>query len=402
METVVIVGAGQAGAAAALSLREFGFAGAIEVFGAEPDPPYERPELSKGYLAETVPFGALVALDAEKAEALGITLRLSCAVHEIDRAGARLRTDSGWTRYDHLILATGGQPRRLPLPEALARRACAIRTRADADQIRVRLKQAASVVVIGGGWLGTELALTARFFGAQVDLIETAPRLCARVAPVWLSDRLAEIQTAAGVTLHFGQAPGFEAEGAIRLGPSLLRPDLIVEAVGMTAHDALARAAGLDCADGILVDSRNQTGDPAIFAIGDCAKVDGEARRESWHYANQSARSVAAQITAHPRPKPEPRWFWSVQGASRVQMLGECPEGAVQIVRQIGRGQSCLFLSGAMLVGCVAIDTPRDIAEARKVMASRRALDLDRIRDLKVPLSQALLDAREAVANYPA
>jgi 3-phenylpropionate/trans-cinnamate dioxygenase ferredoxin reductase subunit len=400
METVVIVGAGQAGAALAVSLREFGFAGAIEILGNEAHPPYERPELSKGYVSETVGFDALVALDPEKAKELDISLRLSCDVLEIDRVGNRVRTETGWIGYDHLILATGGQARRLPLPEALAQKAFAIRTRDDADAIRARLTDAASVVVIGGGWLGTEAAVTARSFGAKVDLIETAPRLCARVAPVWLSERLAEIQTEAGVTLHLGEVPSFGEDGSIQIGETRLMPDLVIEAIGMMAHDRLAREAGLECADGIVVDAQNQTGDPKIYAIGDCARGADGMRRESWQYANQSAQNVAAQLTAQPRQKPEPRWFWSVQGKSRVQMLGDCPEGATQFLRRAGKGESCLFLSGATLVGCIAIDNPRDIAEARKVMSSRQALDLDLISDPKIPLSKALVDAREVLANY--
>ncbi|MCR8548863.1 FAD-dependent oxidoreductase [Salipiger sp. P9] len=400
MKNVVIVGGGQAGAAAALKLRELGYDGGIDLIGAESSPPYERPELSKGYLTGSTAFNGLVLLPPDKAAEAGIVFHPGVTATGIDRAARQVITARGTLPYDALILATGGEPLRLPLPPALAGRSFAIRSRADADALRARLDSARSVAVIGGGWLGTEVALTARSFGAEVALIEVAPRLCARVAPAWLSERLARIQQEAGVRLHIGARPEFSPDGTIRIGAAALVPDLVIEAIGMRANDALAEQAGLACADGVLVGPQGRTEDPAIFAIGDCAREAGGARlrRESWQNANHSAEDAVRLLLGHPLRRPEPDWFWSVQGKSRVQMLGTCPDQAEQLDRTGPRGgYSRLFLRGAQLIGCIAIDNPREIAEARRVLSGAMALDIARLSDPSLPLSRCQIDAREAI-----
>tara|TARA_Y100000815_G_scaffold274653_1_gene309496 strand:+ start:4813 stop:6018 length:1206 start_codon:yes stop_codon:yes gene_type:complete len=400
MKKIAIIGAGQAGAGAALKLRELGFEGEITLLGDEAYPPYERPELSKGYALGRVAFDNLVMLTPAAAEEKAIDLRLDCRVRRIDRAARVIETDAGDLSYDMLILATGGAAKRLPLPEPLRRKTHSIRTRDDVDALRNALPEARSVVVIGGGWLGTEAAITARALCPQVDLIEVAPRLCARVAPSWLSDRLSETQMRAGVTLHLGAVPVFAEDGTISVGGTRLAPDLMIEAIGMRAMDELAVSAGLACDDGVLVSPQGQTEDPAVFAIGDCARLaTGEqARRESWQYANQSAEDVARLLTGQIARMQEPDWFWSTQADFKVQMLGSCPDEAVQLERVGPRGGvSRLFLKGARLVGCVAINNPREIAEARRVIASRQAIDSERARDGMVPLSRCIVDAREAV-----
>ncbi|MGR1580073.1 NAD(P)/FAD-dependent oxidoreductase [Thalassobius sp. S69A] len=399
MEKVVIIGAGQAGAVAALKLRELGFAGQITLIGDEADPPYERPELSKGYALGKTPFASLVILTPEAATEQSITLALGTSVGGIDRAQKLVQTEHGDHPYDALILATGGTARRLPLPRGIRRKTYAIRTRDDADALHDKLPLSRSVLVVGGGWLGTEVAITARGLCPEVHLVEASAHLCSRVAPRWLSDRLQECQKEAGVALHLGKMPKFQDDGSVIIGDQTLTPDLVIEAIGLEANDALAQEAGLACADGILVGPNGETDDPAIFAIGDCARRrDGaQERRESWQHANQSAEDVARLLSGSARRKEEPDWFWTTQGPHKIQMVGVCEESAEQWERRGPRGTSRLFLKGTRLVGCIAIDYPRDIAEARRLIAEKRSLDQSKAADMKNPLTKCVADARETL-----
>lgn len=401
MRKIVIVGAGQAGAAAALKLRELGFDGSIHLFGDEGHAPYERPELSKAYALGQMNFDQLVIMPPEVAVNKEIALHLDLPVRRIDRAASRIETAGGAFGYDALLLATGGRARRLPLPAAFAGRSMAIRTKADADSLRGAIHHAATVAVIGGGWLGTEAAMTTRGLGASVDLIEMAPRLCARVAPEWLSQRLEQVQQAAGVRVHLNARPIFGEDGTITIADRQLRPDLLIEAIGMEANDDLAHAAGLACADGILVDGTGRTADPAIYAIGDCARSTGPGgrRMESWQNANLSAERAVRALLGLASPVAEADWFWTTQGKTKIQMLGHCTDGLVQIDRTGPRGgESRVFLdAGDRLAGCIAIDNAREIAEARRVIAAGQVLDPLRVGDSSVTLLQGVIDQREAI-----
>ncbi|MBC7143913.1 MAG: FAD-dependent oxidoreductase [Thioclava marina] len=399
MENVVILGAGQAGAAAALKLRDLGFEGKITLVGDEAYPPYERPELSKGYALGRTSFDALTILTAEDAVERQIDLRLVTQGMRIDREAKQVETSVGTIPYDALIFATGGTARRLPLPRKLRARTFAIRTRDDADALREKLPLSRSVVVIGGGWLGTEVAITARSLCPEVHLIEAAGYLCARVAPRWLSERLAECQSEANVNLHLGQLPTFSEDGAIAIGDAVLMPDMIIEAIGMRANDDLAKRAGLACADGILVDTNGQTSDPAIFAIGDCARAkEGEQmRKESWQHANHSAEDVARFLMGAAKRAPEADWFWSTQGKHKIQMVGTCDDAAEQWERRGPRGCSRLYLKGARLIGCISMDNPRETAEARRIIAAKQSLDQTKAADGAIPLSKCIADARETL-----
>lgn len=396
MRKIVIIGAGQAGAVAALKLRELGFGGAITLIGDEAYPPYERPELSKSYALGKISFSALVVLTPEVAAEKDIALALGSQVTGIDRSRQIVRTAHGDHSYDTLILATGGTARRLSLPRALRRKTYAIRTRDDADALHDKLPLSRSVVVVGGGWLGTEVAITARGLCPDVHLVEIAPRLCNRVAPRWLSERLLECQNEAGVSLHLGEVPTFEENGAVIVDGDPITPDLVIEAIGMQANDALARDAGLACDDGILVGPNGETEDPTIFAIGDCARQE-QGRRESWQHANQSAEDVARILTGTAKRKDEPDWFWTTQGSHKIQMVGECNDAAEQWERRGPRGVSRLFLKGTRLIGCIAIDYPRDIAEARRLIAEKRSLDQSKAANMENPLAKCVVDARETV-----
>lgn len=388
--SVVIIGAGQAGAAAAIKLRNYGYEGAITLLGEERHAPYERPELSKAYALGAVDFAKLIMLMPDKATELAIDMRLDTRVVAVDRDKMQVETVAGPFAYDHLIFATGGAARRIPLPDSLTSKAHTLRTREDADHLGAALKTAKTTAVIGGGWLGLEAAATCRKAGLEVHVYEAAPRLCARVAPPWLSDVLSEMHVSHGVNLHLGAAPDIREDGTICSNGSTIMPDVVITAIGMIAHDTLAKEAGLACADGIIVSDKGETADKSIFAIGDCARYPhlGDLRRESWQNANQSADDVARFITGQERRSIEADWFWSNQFEHNIQMLGTCQDGDETVIRindQVG-SQSCFFLRHGGLKGCISINAPRDIGLSRGMIAKGQKMDLAKLADPAIPV----------------
>ncbi|GGE98399.1 FAD-dependent oxidoreductase [Stappia taiwanensis] len=398
MEHVIIAGAGQAGAGAALKLRELGFAGRITLLGAETVPPYERPELSKGYAQGAVPFEKLVVLTQEAARAADIDLRLGTHVGSLDRAARIVRAGGETLAYTHLVLATGGRARRLTPPEGWQAPLLAIRDVSDANALATELTRVSAgrrrAVVIGGGWLGLEAAATCRAAGFEVHVAEMSERLCARVAPRWLSERLATMHLDAGNTLHLGVSPALADGRSVRLGTDLVEADLVIAAIGMQANDEVARGAGLDCEDGILVDAQGRTADPAVFAIGDCARYRhrGNMRRESWQNANQSAAAVAHLILGQEPPQDEPDWFWSTQFGHAIQMLGACDDAFEQVERAepSGAGVTRFFLDQGCLRGVIAINAKRTLGMARRFVASGAAMEAADLANPETPLKDCM------------
>ncbi|MEN2989784.1 FAD-dependent oxidoreductase [Tistrella sp. BH-R2-4] len=407
MNTVLIIGGGQAGGAAALALRRHGFAGTIRIIGQEPLPPYERPALSKGYLLGTTPFDKLVLLPETLAAEQRITLTMGVAVTAIDRAARQVTTDDGQRLdYDALILATGGTARALPGAPVDDRRLFAIRTARDAGLIRERLADARSMLVIGGGWLGLEVAASARKAGLAVTLIESGPRLCGRALPPAVSEILAGLHARQGVDLRIGVAPadiGADADGVhARLADGgVIHTDIGVIAIGLRVSDDLAAAAGLAVHDGVLTDAAGRTGDPAVFAIGDCARVHhgvhgAGLRLESWQNANLQAEAAARALLGLPDAAPEIPWFWSDQYDLALQILGTPDPIASPIHRgapDTGRGSLLWCDPAGRLRGIAALNAPRDVAMARRLIGTGLIVDPARAADAGVPLRDAVLAA---------
>jgi len=353
-QSVVIVGAGQAGAVAAQSLREAGHTGTITMIGAEPETPYERPELSKGYLSGKAPFETLQILPADKLKALDISFSPSTEVVEIDTKGQNLHTSTGETiPFDALILATGGSPR------ALEGTLC-LRTREDADALRENLSWATSVGIIGAGWLGLEVAAHARDIGLETCVYEMENSLCARVLPQNVSDHLQEAHVADGVAFSLGSVPDISNLSA--------RHDLLIACIGMIANDSLAQGAGLEADGGFLVNENQMTSGQNIYAIGDCARPRDTHRVESWAYANISARRAAAAICGVENGKEEPLWFWSKQGSISLQMIGNWNTDLhVEKTETKSGGVVWTYRDGGEMAGIIACNSPRDFAKARRL-----------------------------------
>ncbi|MDD7973015.1 FAD-dependent oxidoreductase [Roseinatronobacter alkalisoli] len=351
---VVIVGGGQAGMTAARALRRLGYAGAIRIYAAERHLPYERPPLSKQVLDADADVPPL--LSAQQVAQAGIALDLATPVEAIDLTARQVETaDGGVTDFGTLILATGGAARRVPGLNRGYGRVHELRTRDDAERLAGVLRPGARLFVLGGGWIGMEIAAAACMAGAQVSLFARSATLAPRVLPKAVSDALAALHRAHGVTLCFGVSPGFqETESGVicQIGGTELTGDHLLVATGMVANDGLARRAGIACENGILTDRDGKTAHDGVYAIGDVSRQPA-GRIESWQNADQQAERAARRILGLPVPPQEPLRFWSEQFGRRVQIVGG-PDPDAPVVAQSGQ----FWDFGDFAIG---IDTPAAI-----------------------------------------
>lgn len=383
--TFVIVGAGQAGRWIALTLRAEGFAGRIVWFGAEPHRPYDRPPLSKAVLKGEATLEQLALLPPERFEALEVQWRPGERVIAIDRTARTVHTARGASqRYDTLFLATGGQARLLPgvAPHPRVR---TLRTWEDALALKRQLAGARHVLVLGGGWIGLEVAASARTLGCEVSVLEAASRLCVRTVPPCVSQHLAELHTRHGVELKLGAAVTdvralADAVQVHLADGTRLAGELLVVGIGLVPDDTLAAAAGLVTGNGVLTDAHGRTDDAAIFAAGDVAnalRADGtRARVESWENAQRQAVAAAKAALGVPHdPEAEgPGWFWSDQYDDNLQVLGE-PREAHRVVERVDAGRrQCLFFfcDGARIAALAAVNAGREVKLVRKWMREGR------------------------------
>ncbi|WP_371999298.1 FAD-dependent oxidoreductase (plasmid) [Tistrella mobilis] len=376
---VVIIGAGQAGGRAALTLREKGYAGPVTLIGDEPVPPYERPPLSKDMLLD--PATSPTWLVPEDAWAAGdIRLITGRAAAAVDRAARRVRLDDGTVLdYDHLIFATGSRPRRLPFQVS---RLAELRRLEDVEALSVRAVDARSVLVIGGGVIGLEVAATLVQKGLGVTVIEIGSRLLGRNFPAPVAAALAERHAAEGVILLTGVrirdlSDTADGVSAVLSDGRVITADFAVAGIGVVPETGLAQAAGLVIDDGIVVDHDMRTADPAVFAIGDVAAWPGPDGRplrcETWQNANITAERAVAAILGNPLPAPETPWFWTDQYNLNVQLAGVTgPEadGARIVSQAAGAGRLFLVLDGDRLIGAAGINAGRDMAACRRLITA--------------------------------
>jgi 3-phenylpropionate/trans-cinnamate dioxygenase ferredoxin reductase subunit len=331
--SVVIVGAGQAAAQLATSLRQGGYAGAIRMIGDEPYAPYQRPPLSKKFLTERPPADTLYFRAEGYWREQGVTLDFGTPVAAIDRAGKRLTfADGRAADYGTLVLATGTRARDLPVPGAHLEGVFSLRRIDDVRRLRGPLDEAKRVVIVGGGYIGLEVAAVVRGEGREVAVLEAEERVMKRVTSPVLSTFMRDFHRGRGVDIRLGaRLAAVEGEGRVRqvrlADGATLPADLVLMAVGARPNDDLAAAAGLACQDGVVVDAHAATADPAIHAAGDCTRFPsrryGRALRlECVQNAIDQAKAVASEIlgkSQHYDPVP---WFWSDQYELKLQMAG--------------------------------------------------------------------------------
>ncbi len=385
LRSVVVIGAGQAGLQSSESLRTAGFAGSITLVGEEPCGPYHRPPLSKAWLAGELEAAQLAMRSPEVLARKDIALRTGSHAQCIDRVTRTvLLADGGSLAYDGLVLATGSRPRLLSVPGSAARNVLALRSRDDATALSEHLGRCAAsnlpVVVVGGGFIGLEVAATARKKGLAVTVLEAAPRLLARVLTPQLSEWFAALHAGHGVELVFdARLETIETRDdlavAVHCADGRSYPcGVVVVGIGVEANDLLARAAGLECDRGIVVDECARTSDPAIVAAGDCTArrlADGTLLRlESVNNASEQGKSAAAALLGIPRPFTGTPWFWSDQHGVKLQMAGLSTGSDRWVARGplTDRAFSIFHFQGLRLIGVDSINASKDHLLARKLL----------------------------------
>lgn len=394
-QIIAIIGGGQAGAMAAAALRQQGFSGPLHLFSDEAHLPYERPPLSKAMLLDDNPQLQPV-LPASWWQEHNVQMHLGVTLREIDRATRTLTLADGQTyRWTQLLLATGAAARPLPLLDALGERCFTLRHAGDAERLRAALQPGKSVVIVGAGTIGLELAASATQRGCRVTVVELASTVMGRNAPAPVRDYLLARHQLAGVRVLLNSAiEHAEAGEFISLtlqNGETLQADTVVYGIGIVANDALAREAGLETANGIIVDAACTTADPAIFAAGDVAltrQPDGSLRRiENWENANFQAQVVVAAMLGLPLPEATPGWFWTDQYSDNLQFVGEM-QGENWLCRGEPGDRKAIWLQlreGA-LAGAVALNNGREVRVLRKLIQSGRVVSEDALCDESVPL----------------
>ena len=381
---VVIVGSGQGGFQLAASLRELGYPDPILMVGDEPGLPYQRPPLSKGFLQAKVDETGLMLRPQSFYERSNVRVLEGSRVQSIDREAGCVSLSSGTKiPYDHLVLATGSAARRLTVPGTEQNSVLVLRGLVDAQRIREKLKSARSVAVVGAGFIGLELAAVARGMGLAMHVVESAVRPLARALSEPMARRLQAFHEAQGTQFHFSaQLEAIEGSqggvcGLLLRDGSRIAADLVVIAVGVSANDQLARDAGLLVDNGIVVDERLLTSDPAISALGDCASfpfayADGaRVRIESVQNAVDQARCIAARLCGQSVPYCKVPWFWSEQGPCRLQIAGLAQPGdGYEVDGDPASGRfSVLRYRGAHMSAVESFNDPAAHMRARKALA---------------------------------
>lgn len=392
--SVVIVGAGQAGGAAADALRTAGYEGPITLIGDETLPPYERPPLSKDVLLGRAAAEQTFLFALDHYDAIGVTLELGVSVEAIDRAARTVRLADGRTfPYGALILATGARARRLAMPGGEGERVHYLRTHADAGRLKDGIVAGGRILIVGAGFIGLEVASSARSLGAEVVVVEAGERPLARLLPPGFSDWMTHLHEAQSVTIRCGRSLVAirETDGGVAIeldDGSVLEGDQLVVGIGAIPNVELAEAAGLECRDGIVVDEECRTSDPGIFAIGDVARhVDPlfarEWRLESWRNALLQAAKVANAIVGAPLPAAEAPWFWTDQYQRNIQIAG-VPDASLTLVErgdQAAGAYIAFYLDGAMVSGAIGVDAGRDMRIARDLIRKQTPVDAEALAD---------------------
>lgn len=329
---IVIVGAGLAGASAAIELRAAGYRGAVTLVGDEPRLPYNRPALSKEYLRGEQAFDETLVRQAPEYAARDISLRLGASVAAIDPARHAIALGGGEElAYDRLLVATGGRARRLSVPGAALPGVFALRTAADADAIARAARPGMTAAVVGMGFIGCEIAASLRQLGLEVVGVDRGPAPLASVLGERVGAVLADVQRSRGVRVISGQtvariAGDDRARGVVTSDGTELACDLVVAGIGIDPDDALLRAAGAEAADGVLVDAQCRTGLPDVYAAGDVANAPhalfGRGRVEHWNNASSQGRLAARAMLGEARPWDYVHSFWSDQFDHSLEYVG--------------------------------------------------------------------------------
>lgn len=405
---VAVVGAGHGGAQTALALRAQNFRGTIALFGDEPDLPYDRPALSKEYLAGERPLQQLPFLAVDGWVAQGITLKLGQRIVAVDAARHQFETHAGvFVQYGRLVWATGSTPRALACPGHRAVGVHTLRSRSDVDRILEGLSQTQHVIVVGGGYIGLEAAAVLTKLGKQVTVLEALDRVLARVAGEPLSRFYEKEHRAHGVDVRLGARVGrIEEQGGRVCGVSLadgttLPAQVVIVGIGVEPSVRLLRDQGAAGHNGVRVDAHCHTSLPDIYAIGDCAEHRNRYSRDEWtrlesvQNANDQALTAAKAICGRPQPYDVMPSFWSNQYDLRLQIAGLSRDFDDAVVRgdPATRSFSVIYRRNKKVIGLDCVNAVRDYLQGKALVTTGVATDAQLLADPEVPLKRILSDS---------
>ena len=404
---ILIVGGGQAAAQAVETLRKRGHVGPLTLVGDENLLPYQRPPLSKKYLAGQLDADRLLIRHAAHYAEHAIDLRLGFAAVSLDAAERRVEVaDGSHLEYDKLLLATGSRPRTLPVPGAELAGVHYLRTAADVDRLRAELRPGRRAVIVGGGYIGLEVAATCREAGLDVTVVEATDRVMSRVVSPVVSSFYEADHARHGVQIHCRSRVselasagdgGTQRVAAVRLVDGREIPaDFVLIAIGVEPVDTLARDAGLECDDGIVVDQHCRSSDPHIWAAGDCTRhpsvhygtrVRLESVDNAFEQGTSAALNLLGLITVHDKVP----WFWSDQFDLKMVVVGLAHGADEQIVRgdPASRAFSVCYLKAGELTAIETVNQTRDQMAARKLILARARPDRAKLADPAVALKDA-------------
>ena len=398
-QKIAIAGAGHAAGQLVTSLRQNKFDGDIVLIGDEPYLPYQRPPLSKKYLAGELDAERLYVKPASFYEEAEVELHLDTRIEAIDRDEHCLCIEGGKRiGYDKLVLAVGSRVRRLPVDGVTLPGVHYLRSIDDVDGIREGLESGRRIVVVGAGYIGLEVAAVARQAGLDVTVIEMADRVMSRVVSPELSDFYQIEHTDQGVKLRL--STGVQSINGKRRVKSVttsagddLPADLVVIGVGIVPNTELASAAGLEVDNGIVVDDHCRTSDPDIYAVGDCTLHPNgiygrNLRLESVHNALEQAKTAAANLCGADVAYSQVPWFWSDQYDLKLQIVG-LSEGYDEVVirgNPAERSFSCLYLKDSRLIAIDAINAPRDFVQSKAIIAAGEPIEKEHLADPETQL----------------
>jgi 3-phenylpropionate/trans-cinnamate dioxygenase ferredoxin reductase subunit len=397
MERIVIIGAGQAGVQAAATLRTEGFDGSLTLIGEEPFAPYQRPPLSKAYLAGDFARERLFLKPDSFYAETRCDLRLRVTATRIDRPSKTVHLSDGTTlAYDRLLLTTGARIRKVPVPGADLPGVYYLRGIEDVDALRPQFRNGARLAVVGGGYIGLEVAAVAVKSGLQVSVVEAADRVMVRAASLQLSSFYEAEHRAHGVAFQLGStAEAFEGTAqvhAVKTNTGRVAADFVLAGIGVVPNCELAKDAGLACDNGIAVDEFTATSDPDIFAAGDCtshpAFAGGRVRLESVQNAIDQAKHAALAMLGRGTAYREVPWFWSDQYDLKLQIAGLAQPGDVTVLR--GNPQTRKFsvfhVRDGVVAAVEAVNAAPDYIVGRKLIAARARIAPERLGDVAVPV----------------
>lgn len=396
---LLILGGGHAAGQLILSLAQHKYEGAVGLVTDEDVPPYQRPPLSKGFLTGDVPEDRLPLVSSKTWDRVNCDVFAGERAEHIDRAQKTVRLRSGRAfGYNALAICTGASPRRLPVPGADLGNVQYLRSLGDARAMLQRLEGAKNVVIVGGGYIGLEVAAGTRKLGGSVTVLERENRILPRVVAPEVSDFFHHLHEANGVEVLTGESVlAFQGDGKLNTVETAsgraLRADLALIAVGIEPNVSLAQECGLATNDGIEVDEFCRTSDPSVYAAGDCTRYfsrlyDRHVRLESVQNATDQARLIAAAIAGRDAPPDAIPWFWSEQFDVRIQIAG-LNQGYDRLITRgdpADKKLSYLYLKKNRLIACDAINSVGDFTGAKKLIASKSEVAADQLQDTSRPL----------------